>query len=228
MDLSSNLKFLLSGGVIMISILVVSVFATAIAIKQYLNLNFNFTINAKFFSKIKALVKDNRLQEAYQHCLTTTHPLSKVLAAILYNSNKSAEAVKSASHIEVQKFIPHLQSGTNYISLSAKVAGLLGLLGTLQGLMPIIPSLVGLNVAGQSGMLIKELSTSLNITSMGIMVAIPCMVLSTWLTNKENSILRKYEEIISEITHLVVFRPIKEIVNQDLNEEKQYYRRYGT
>ena len=228
MDLSWVLTFYVDGGVFMHFILAVSIFATVVVIKQYLNLNFNFTVNTKFFSKVKTLVKDNRVQEAYHHCLTTSHPLSKVLASILYNSNKGPEAIESASNIEVQKVLPYFQAGTNYISMCANVATLLGLLGTIQGLIQSFTSLAGASATEKAEILAKGISTAMNTTAMGLVVAIPCIMIYTWLTNKEDSILKKYDEVISEITHLVVFRPNSETVNQDPNNGKQEYRRYGT
>ena len=222
----SIMQFYWDGGLFMHPILAVMVISSVFCVKQYLNLSFNFTVNAKFFGKIKTLVKDGRIQEAYQSCLTTSHPLSKVLAAILYNSNKGKDAIESASNIEIQKVLPYIQSGTNYINMCANIATLLGLLGTIQGLIQSFTSLNGASGAEKSAILAQGISTAMNTTAFGLVVAIPCVILYTYLTNKEESILKKYDETISEVTHLVVFKPHAETVNEDPNHKE--YRRYGT
>lgn len=222
----SVMDFYWSGGVFMHPILLVMIISSGLVIKQYLNLSYNFTINNKFFGKIKTLVKDGRIQEAYQSCLTTSHPLSKVLAAVLYNSNKGKDAIESASGIEIQKVLPYIQSGTNYINMCANIATLLGLLGTIQGLIQSFTSLNGASGAEKSAILAQGISTAMNTTAFGLVVAIPCVILYTFLTNKEESILKKYDEVISEVTHLVVFKPHSEVVNEDPQDKG--YRRYGT
>jgi biopolymer transport protein ExbB len=155
-----------------------------------------------------------------------SHPLSKVLAAILYNSNKGKDAIESASSIEIQKVLPYIQNGTNYINMCANIATLLGLLGTIQGLIESFTSLNGVSGAEKSAILAQGISTAMNTTAFGLVVAIPCVIFYTILTNKEESILKKYDETISEVTHLVVFKPHAETVNEDPNSKE--YRRYGT
>lgn len=220
------IKFYVQGGLFMHFILVAMVVGTALCIRQYLNLSLNFTVNVKFFSKVKTLIKDGRLQDAYQVCLTTSHPLSKVLAAILYNANKGPEAIDSAANIEIQKSLPDIQAGTVYINMMANVATLLGLLGTVQGLIQSFMSLQAASEAEKSFIFAQGISTAMNTTAFGLVVAIPCIIIYTYLTSKEDAIMRKYEEVISEVTHLVVFKPHLETVNEE--KEGDDFKRYGT
>lgn len=220
------LKFYLDGGIFMHAIMAILILSTALIFRQFLNLKYNFTVNEEFFFKVKALVKDGRVQEAYKICLTTSHPLSKVLSAILYNSNKEKEEIESASGIEIQKVLPEIQHSTSYINMCANIATLFGLLGTIQGLIMSFGSMGSTSGIEKSVYLSLGISTAMNTTAFGLFVAIPCLIFYTYLTNKEEFVLKKYDEIVSEVTHLVVYKNHGEVVNED--PEEKGYRRYGT
>jgi len=209
-------------------ILILLFLATVLVVRQFLNLKYNFTINTKFFGKVKTLIKDGRTQEAYQQCLTTSHPLSKVLASILYNSNRGSEAITSASNIEIQKVLPYIKGSTSYVQLCGHVSMLLGLLGTIQGLIQGLTVLNTLVQNEKEQILSTALSTALNTSAFGFVVAIPCIILFTVISNREDSILKKYDEIIAEVTHLILFKPQLETVNEDPDNPQKEYRKYGT
>ena len=226
MDSFSFIKFYSEGGFFMHPLLMIMVIATTFCIKQYLNLNYNFTVREKFFSKIKILIKDGRVHEAYQCTLTTSHPLSKVLAAILYNSNKGKDVIESATKIEVQKVLPYIKSEINHIAISAKMAMIVGAAGFIQG---AISSFVAYYLAsGPDKMNVFMLGMALACHPLlfGLLISIPNFILDTYFNNKAETILNKYNDVISEVTHLIIFKPQFEVVNEDLSDTE--YRRYGT
>src|SRR3989339_317353 len=54
-----------------------------------------------------------------------------------------------------------------------------------------------------SEILPNGISTAMNTTAFGLIVAIPCIVAYAMLANKESSILQKYDETINEILHII-------------------------
>ena len=191
------------------------VIAGALGIERSVALFMNYHVKNKFFSKVKSMVKDGRIREAYNSCLTTSHPLSKVIAAVLYNANKGQGAIESASDIEIQKVLPGIQARTSYINMIGNVSTLIGLLGTIFGLVKSFSSLGAASGADKAAMLASGISQAMNTTAFGLIVAIPCIIMYTVLSSKEDRILKKYDEVVSEMTHLVVHKPHSETVNSE-------------
>ncbi len=191
------------------------IIAGALGIERGVALFMNYHVKNKFFSKVKSMVKDGRIREAYNSCLTTSHPLSKVIAAVLYNANKGQGAIESASDIEIQKVLPGIQARTSYINMIGNVSTLIGLLGTIFGLVKSFSSLGAASGADKAAMLASGISQAMNTTAFGLIVAIPCIIMYTVLSSKEDRILKKYDEVVSEMTHLVVHKPHSETVNSE-------------
>jgi len=61
-------------------------------------------------------------------------------------------------------------------------------------------------------LLAQGISTAMNTTAFGLIVAIPCIVAYSILSNMENDILQNYEETLSEAVHILEHR--KETVQQ--------------
>lgn len=174
------------------------------------------------------MVKDGRIREAYSSCLSTSHPLAKVVAAVLYNASNPKDAVESASDIEIQKVLPGIQARTTYINMLGNLATLVGLLGTIQGLVMSFSSLSGVSGAEKAAVLASGISTAMNTTMYGLIVAIPCIFFYTLLTSMEEKILKKYDEVVSEMIHLVVFKPHDEKVNTDTQfKEFKGFKKHG-
>lgn len=222
----SLIKYYLTGGILMHPIFIIMVVSTAWTIKQYLNLSYNFTLNENFFNKIKFLVKDGRVHEAYQHCLTTSHPVSKIFAAILYNSNRNKDVIESALIIEKQKVLPYIKNGSKNIYRSAQLVLLLGAIGVFQALAHSFASMPLSNIAEQVFYMTRGISSGMYVGIFSCFVAFQCLVFYSYLSQKEKKIFMRYQEIISEVAHLVIYKQYSEIVND--NTTSNEYRRYGT
>ncbi len=167
MNLGKIIDFLFADGY-MIAITCLLVAAVAFGIERFVALFMNYHVKNKFFARVKSMVKDGRLREAYNACLTTSHPLAKVIAAVLYNANKSQDAIESASDIEFQKVLPGIQARTNYINMIGNVSTLIGLLGTIAGLVQSFSSLGAASGADKAALLAAGISTAMNTTAFGL------------------------------------------------------------
>jgi len=85
----------------------------------------------------------------------------------------------------------------------ANVATLVGLLGTIQGLIIAFSSLATADPANKAELLANGISTAMNTTAFGLIVAVPCIIAYTVLSNKENDIIQEYERTINEILHIM-------------------------
>jgi len=197
------IEFIQDGGPFMYVILGLSVIAAAMILERFFVLNLVYPRRQNFFAKVIKKVRTNGLSSAFKMCRTTSHPLAEVVSEILKNHNQGPEAIESAANIVIQKIIPKIQRRTTYIQMMGNVSTLVGLLGTIQGLIVSFTSLAGADAASKAEILAKGISTAMNTTAFGLVVAIPCIICFTILTNKENTILQFYDETISEVIHIL-------------------------
>jgi biopolymer transport protein ExbB/TolQ len=89
----------------------------------------------------------------------------------------------------------------NYLSLFANVATLLGLLGTIGGLQVSFSSLAAAEAAKKATMLAAGISQAMNTTAFGLIVAVPCMIMYTALSNKRDRLLKDLDEAVVRLTN---------------------------
>ncbi len=92
--------------------------------------------------------------------------------------------------------LPKMSKRLNYLALFANVATLLGLLGTISGLQVSFDSLAKVEAAKKSLMLSKGISQAMNTTAFGLIVAVPCMVLYTMLSNQRDRLVKELDEAV--------------------------------
>lgn len=200
------MEFIRSGGEFMYVILGLSVFALAIAIEKYYSFYVSYRYDEGFFQLILQHAKSGDLRSAGGLCYNTSHPLAKILLVMLNHHQSTKEALESVIGIEVKKLVPKIQRRTGYLQMIGNIATLVGLLGTIQGLILSFKSLAGATAATKAELLAAGISTAMNTTAFGLIVAIPSVVCYTNLSNKESQILQKYEETISELLHILIYK----------------------
>lgn len=203
------IEFIQEGGTFMYIILAVSVVAVAIMIEKFYLLYFFYKPKQTFFDDIVSYVRKGDLPAAKLLCSGTNHPLAKVVAVML-NKNYSKEALESEIGKEIQKLTPRIQKHTNYLHMIGNIATLLGLIGTIQGLIMSFSSLQGSSSASKAELLATGISTAMNTTAFGLIIAIPCIVAYTIITTNETNIMQKYNETLTEIMHIMEFDLFKQ------------------
>ncbi len=151
-----------------------------------------------------ALNKDN-VKEAIEKVEVKKNPLHNLYLVALksYDSGMDMkdieEELEQASIMEVPKYAERL----NYLSLFANIATLLGLLGTIAGLQTSFSSLATHEAAQKAAMLANGISQAMNTTAFGLIVAVPCMVLFTILSNKQKTIVRELDEAVVRLVSYI-------------------------
>lgn len=198
-------EFFEQGGLFMWGISGLSVFALAIILERYYVLNVSYKFKKAFFESVIRYIQAGELKRAVGLCYRTSHPLAGVIIELLKNYKQDRETMESAASISLQKVVPNIRKRTNYLQMIGNVATLVGLLGTIQGLILSFSSLSSSDAASKAELLADGISTAMNTTAFGLMVAVPCIIFFTVLSTKENAILLKYEETVSEVIHIMAF-----------------------
>lgn len=148
----------------------------------------------------KALNADN-VDEARKAVCCHKAPVNVLMqnAVERYASGMSFDEIQEGVNEASIKELPKMGQRLNYLSLFANVATLLGLLGTIAGLQVSFSSLATVEASRKATMLAKGISQAMNTTAFGLIVAVPCMVLYTMLSNKRQSLLKDLDEAVVKL-----------------------------
>ncbi|MGB5626186.1 MAG: MotA/TolQ/ExbB proton channel family protein, partial [Woeseiaceae bacterium] len=137
-----------------------------------------------------ALSNDSRKVSAQlkRDTASTDNPLGRVLAA--YESNKGAdtETIELKLSEAALKEMPGLTKGLLFIKVVAAVAPLMGLLGTVTGMIKTF-QVITLYGAGDPKMMAGGISQALMTTVLGLVVAIPMVLLHTVVSGQSRKIV---------------------------------------
>jgi biopolymer transport protein ExbB len=123
----------------------------------------------------------------------TNNPLGRVLQVAADNPKLDAEALELKLHEAVLKERPEIESGLNLLKVISMVAPLMGLLGTVTGMI-ITFQMITLFGAGDPKAMAGGISQALITTVLGLVVAIPTVLMHTLVNGKAQRILHVLEE----------------------------------
>lgn len=190
-------RFFQDGGIWMYILLGVSACAIAVSLERILYYYFHCRINAKaLLTQITRLVRNGEVEKSRKLCTRMKSPLSAILESALWHfmQNEADMEIQNAVDEIGLRELPKIQRRTHYLSLFANVSTLMGLLGTIFGLQQAFAAIATADPSQKASVLAKGISMAMNTTSMGLMVAIPCMVMFSILGAKANTIIEEIDE----------------------------------
>ncbi|GAA5525185.1 tol-Pal system protein TolQ [Microbulbifer aestuariivivens] len=123
----------------------------------------------------------------------TDNPLGRVLAVAEENKGVDGETLELKMEEAVLKERPAIESGLNLLKIIAMVAPLLGLLGTVTGMI-ITFQAITIFGAGDPKAMAGGISSALVTTVLGLVVAIPTVLMHTIVNGRAKRILHILEE----------------------------------
>ncbi len=125
--------------------------------------------------------------------IKTNNPLGRVLQAAEDNKGSDTESLELKLDEAILKETPKINSGLSLLKIIAMVAPLLGLLGTVTGMI-IVFQAITIYGAGDPKAMAGGISSALVTTVLGLLVAIPTLLLHTMLSGKAKKLLHILEE----------------------------------
>ena len=119
---------------------------------------------------------------------TTDNPLGRVLAAYESNANADTETIELKLSEAALKEMPGLTKGLLFIKVISVVAPLMGLLGTVTGMIQTF-QVITLYGAGDPKLMAGGISQALMTTVLGLVVAIPMVLLHTVVSGQSKKII---------------------------------------
>lgn len=183
----------------------------AIALERAWYIIVRSNINAaEFMKKIRSLVRDGDYQAALNLCdAAPEKALPRVIAAGLRPTIRGRQfdfrTIQNSVDEGTLEVIPKLQERTGFLAMIANVATLIGLMGTIWGLINAFRSvsIIGIDAAEKSRLLADGISTAMNTTLMGLAIAIPAILIYTYLHNKTVRIIDEIDEHTVKLINMI-------------------------
>ena len=200
-------ELIVSGGPIMIPIVLCSCFAFAIVIEKFIYFSIIKADPQKLRKDIFNLIKDNKLKEAVAYCEESRSPIAKVLEAGILKFGCSKEEIKEALNDASFFEIPKLERRLTALATIAHIAPLLGLLGTVTGMAANFHTIqiraTSLNPV-TPGDLAGGIWEALLTTVAGLIVAIPTFVVYNYLVSRINKFILEMERSATELANYLM------------------------
>ena len=119
---------------------------------------------------------------------STDNPLGRVLAAYESNRNADTETIELKLSEAALKEMPGITKGLLFIKVVSVVAPLMGLLGTVTGMIQTF-QVITLYGAGDPKMMAGGISQALMTTVLGLVVAIPMVLIHTLVSGQSRKIV---------------------------------------
>lgn len=200
------LATLRGGGLLMIPLLGCSFALAVFGIERAVNLRTGRVVPALFAKRFIERLQSRDLGrgEALEVCDENGSPVARVFAAAVRRWGKPAVEIEQAAIDACERELNHLRRYRQVFNGVATVGPLLGLLGTVFGLIRAFNDVAGAGAMGRPDLLARGFGEALVTTAMGLLVAIPAMVLHWYFTGRVDRLAMKLDEgcqqVIDEIS----------------------------
>lgn len=143
---------------------------------------------------IAKLLRTNKQSEALKLAQAQPEPARAMLVQAVEHSEESIELVEEAMYESMLHTQPKLERYLNIIAVTASVAPLLGLLGTVTGIIKTF-NLMRVFGAGDPKPLISGISEALITTELGLVLAIPALIIHALLSRKVSGVMAHIEKL---------------------------------
>jgi biopolymer transport protein ExbB len=166
------------GGPVGYTIIVVSLIAMALGAYKW----FSLTMTA---GAVRSQVRRKKASKA--------NPLGRVMLAYENTNSNDVETVALKLDDAILKEVPKLEGGLNLVKVVAAVAPLLGLLGTVIGMINTFQAIT-LFGTGDPQIMASGISTALVTTVLGLVFAIPLLLLHSFAAGASKRVTQILEE----------------------------------
>ena len=202
-------EFFSKGGIWMVPILVMSIAGLAVIIDRMYFLVMRHNVDASALMKrISEHVQTGQISNALSICSSARDSaLAQVLASGLRNASQGPDKIQNAIEEQTLAVTPEITKRGTLLQNIANIATLLGLLGTIIGLIQAFSSLATItDPEQQTKELTNGISTAMNTTAFGLMVAIPCLLAHVFLSTTTKKILDDIEYSSVKLENLLITR----------------------
>lgn len=209
------LATLQSGGWLMVPLVGCSFALAVFGIERAVNLRTGSVVPKLFIDRFVGQLQARALsrQAALEACEENGSPAARVFAAAIRRWARPAVEIEQAAIDACERELNHLRRYRRVFNGVATISPLLGLLGTVFGLIRSFNEVAAAGAMGRPDLLAGGFGEALITTAMGLLVAIPAMVLHSYFTSRVDRLAMRLDESCQQV--------IDEISQESLAEPKQ-------
>lgn len=199
-------KFFVDCGLFIYPSLLIMTLGLAIAIERFVFLNKARNQNRKLWEHVLPMLQGGQFKEVYGVTAKSEAAIGKIVHYGLQRMQSAGgrrEDIDHAMEEGMMEIVPRLEKRTHYIATFANVITLVGLLGTIIGLIKGFTAVAQVNPAEKAEMLSASISIAMNNTAFALMVAIPFLLIHSFLQAKTAEIVDGLEAAKISFLNLV-------------------------
>lgn len=203
-------RFFNNGGTFMWVILGVGVFALAVIVERLIFFFITCRGDSRdLIAKLARAISNGKAEEAENLVAKGKSPMVRLLRVAVqrYKNGMPYTEIEQGVEESAVKEIPRFSSRLSSLGMFANIATLTGLLGTIFGLQVSFSSLQLAEGAEKATALATGIAQAMNTTAMGLLIAIPCMIAFTQLSNKQSSLTEDMDEATVKMLNYLEKRP---------------------
>ncbi len=201
------------GGWLMIPLVGCSFALAVFGIERLVSLRTGSVVPKLFVDRFVAQLQDRALSHsaALEACEENGSPAARVFAAAIRRWGRPAVEIEQAAIDACERELNHLRRYRRVFNGVATISPLLGLLGTVFGLIRSFNVVAAAGAMGRPDLLAGGFGEALITTAMGLLVAIPAMVLHSYFTSRVDRLAMRLDEscqqVIDEISQETLGEP---------------------
>lgn len=194
-EFSAIAMFFKEGGSFMWFMLATAIVAVAISAERFIVISRASGWNTtRMVDDIARAVKQGDWNAAGHIARLSSAPAAQVAAAMIACGGSDPSRLQMAADDAATLALPPLSRRLPHLNVLANVATLLGLLGTISGLIVAFSAVGAADPAQRSAFMAKGISTALNATAFGLMIAIPTLILQGILVGMVERVAEQVDE----------------------------------
>lgn len=199
------MKFAVDNFLIDVAIGALGIFACALIFERVKALYFTYSLDAEaFMAKVMKLVEGDKVDEAITFCAANEKkPLAHVVKRILERSDRDDSAIDQSLDIAASEVAPGLSRNLGYLAMVSNVVTLVGLLGTVVGLIMSFKAVSFADPSQKQTLLADGISLAMHATAAGLLVAIPVMVMYSFLHARQGKLFSEIDRNASKVIELL-------------------------
>ncbi len=181
--LNTAIKFFQDCGFFIYPSLLIMALGVTIAIERFIFLTKARTQNRTIWTKVLPMLQKGQFKEVQGITSASDAAIGKIVnnGLLRMQSPGRREDYDAAMEEGMMEIVPRLEKRTHYIATFANVITLVGLLGTIIGLIKGFTAVSQVNPAEKAEMLSASISIAMNNTAFALMVAIPFLLIHSFL-----------------------------------------------
>lgn len=184
---------IVSGGWLMLPIIICSIITIAITIERFWTLNPAKIAPRNQLGQVWNWIQTNQMDSDKLKELRRSSPLGRILAAGLSNSRHGRDIMKDSIEEAASQVIHEMERFLTILGTVATISPLLGLLGTVFGMITVFNEIM-LQGTGNASVLAGGISQALITTAAGLSVAIPAMISHRFFLRRMDTLVVTMEQ----------------------------------